>query len=649
MRLTKVGARAVLAAALVAGMVAGAPVTRGVPKAAAATTLPSGFQTQTVFSGLRQPTEFAFSSDGRVFVAEKAGKIKVFDGLDDTTPTVFADLSTKVYNYQDRGMLGLALAPNFPTDPYVYVLYSMDAPIGGTPPVWNDTCPTPPGQTVDGCVTGSRLSRLRANGNVMTGSEQVLVEDWCGQFPSHSIGTIAFGPDGALYAGGGDGASYNHADYGQSGGSSGSPTPKNPCGDPPGGVGATLTPPTAEGGALRAQDLVTANDPASLDGSIIRVDPTTGAPLPDNPNAAAADVNSRRIVAEGMRNPFRFAFRPGTTDLYIGDVGWNTWEEIDRHSDARAGVKNFGWPCYEGYSPQSGYQSLGLNTCNALYNATGSVTPPIYAYQHGGTMAPNDACPTGGGSVSGIAFYNGGSLPGPVGTYPAQYDGAMFFADYSRQCISVMFAGPDGIPDPSTTARFASDVGVAGAVALHTGPGGDLYYADIGGGTIGRIRYFPNNRPPVAKIVTDATSGALPLTVHFDGTGSTDADGEVLTYTWDLNGDGTFGDSTSAKPQFTYNDRASHVVSLRVTDTFGASDTAQVVINSGNRAPSVTLDSPTAGTTWSVGDTISFSATGTDPDDGTLPSSAYDWTVTLEHCPDGSLCYAHQIETFPGV
>ncbi len=80
-----------------------------------------------------------------------------------------------------------------------------------------------------------------------TGPEQVLINDWCQQFPSHSIGTVAFGPDGALYVSGGDGASFNFADYGQAGGTLvGTPTPVNPCNDP-----------ANEGGALRSQDIRT--------------------------------------------------------------------------------------------------------------------------------------------------------------------------------------------------------------------------------------------------------------------------------------------------------------------------------------------------------------------------------------------------------
>jgi hypothetical protein len=222
-----------------------------------ASTLPAGFQDTAALTGLVHPMVIQFAPDGRVFVAEKSGRIKVFDNLADTTPTVFADLTTQVDDYWDRGLLGMALPPTFPADPHVYVLYTYDAPVGGTAPVWNDACPTPPGPTTDGCVVSGRLSRLQASGNVMVGPEEVLINDWCQQHPSHSVGTLLFGADGALYVSAGDGAAFTLADYGQTGGGAGSPTPRNPCGDPPAGVGGVMSPPSAEGGALRSQDVRT--------------------------------------------------------------------------------------------------------------------------------------------------------------------------------------------------------------------------------------------------------------------------------------------------------------------------------------------------------------------------------------------------------
>src|SRR5690349_16721951 len=276
-------------------------------RSASAVALPTGFQEQIVFSGLNSPTNLEFAPDGRIFVAEKGGRIKVFDDLADTTPTVFADLSANVHNQWDRGLLGMALAPNFPTNPYVYVLYTYDAPPGQTAPVWNDVC----ANANDGrCVVTGRLSRLQANGNTMTGSEQVLLHDWCQQFPSHSVGDIAFGADGMLYVAAGDGASFSAVDYGQF--PSGAPT--NPCGDP--------------------------GDETQLDGTLLRLDPATGAAAPGNPNIASADPDTRRIVAHGLRNPYRITMRPGTNETWISDTGWNTWEEVNRVVNPTTGVTN---------------------------------------------------------------------------------------------------------------------------------------------------------------------------------------------------------------------------------------------------------------------------------------------------------------------
>ncbi len=126
----------------------------------------------------------------------------------------------------------------------------------------------------------------------MTGSEQVLIHNWCQQYPSHSVGDLKFGADGMLYASSGDGASYDFPDIGQTNG--------NPCGDP-----------ANEGGALRSQDIRTTADPAQLDGTVLRLDPLTGAAAPGNPNSGSADANARRIVATGFRNPFRMTMRPG--------------------------------------------------------------------------------------------------------------------------------------------------------------------------------------------------------------------------------------------------------------------------------------------------------------------------------------------------
>jgi hypothetical protein len=166
-----------------------------------ASTLPAGFTESIVFSGLVNPTNLEFAADGRVFVAEKSGVIKVYGSLADTSPASFSVLTTNVHNYWDRGLLGLALDPSLtnpalPLRPWVYVLYTYDHVLGGSGPVgsWQDGCPTPPGPTTDGCVVSGRLSRFTVSGKTISGPETVLIEDWCQQFPSHSIGALGFGP-----------------------------------------------------------------------------------------------------------------------------------------------------------------------------------------------------------------------------------------------------------------------------------------------------------------------------------------------------------------------------------------------------------------------------------------------------------------------
>ena len=611
------------------------------PAAGQAATYPVGFSEQTVFSGLTNPTAVRFASDGRVFVAEKSGLIKVFDSLSDPQPDLFADLRTQVHNFWDRGLLGLALDPSFPDSPHVYVLYTHDAAIGGTAPRWgapgatSDGCPNPPGATADGCVVSGRLSRLTAAGNSMVGTEQVLIEDWCQQYPSHSIGSLEFGPDGALYVSGGDGASFNFVDYGQDG------SPLNPCGDPPGGVGALLTPPTAEGGSLRSQDLRTPADATTLDGALLRVDPATGAALPDNPNAASGDPNARRIVAYGMRNPFRFGLRPGTGEVWIGDVGWNTWEEIQRLQAPTAAVVNFGWPCYEGAGRQGGYDSADLSICENLYAAgSGAVQTPFYAWNHSARVVAGETCPTGSSSAAGIAF-------APVdGGYPSEYRGGLFFADYSRDCIWAMLPGSDGVPHPDRLRTFAA--GAANPVNLQIGPGGDLFYVDFDGGTVRRVGFTPSNQSPTAVATATPTNGAAPLTVQFDGSQSSDPDpGDSLSYAWDLDGDGAYDDATAVAPTYTYASAGVYTASLRVTDGHGASGTAAVTITVGNTPPTATIGSPAAGTTWRVGDLIQFAGSATDAQDGPLPASALSWDLILHHCP--SNCHTHPLQSFNGM
>ena len=406
---------AVLFASAAVNIVAAAPATAAGP--------PPGFTDTVLIGDLKLPTNVAFAPDGRMFVNEKRGIVKVYDSASDTTADIVTDLRTQTWNYEDSGLNGLAVDPQFPARPYIYISYAYDAPPGGTAPTWgvagadDDACSR---TDVEHCVVQGRVARLTLSGNKAV-AHDVLFQASCHPWSSHAIDDVQFGPDGMLYATVGDGATSSFTDYGQRG---------NKCGDPPVPAGSTVSASTSEAGALRAQDLRTTGDPVGLNGTMVRISPDTGAAAPGNPLLSSADVNARRIIAHGLRNPFRFDFRPGTQEVYVADVGWNTYEEIDVIADVDDGVvENFGWPCYEGPARQGGYDGLNNNLCESLYTQ-GSAKPPYYAYTH------NDPFPTGGDCPDNDAGSNGGIRFYPGGSFPDEYDGALFFAVPVKDSVS---------------------------------------------------------------------------------------------------------------------------------------------------------------------------------------------------------------------
>jgi PKD repeat protein len=341
-------------------------------------------------------------------------------------------------------------------------------------------------------------------------------------------------------------------------------------------------------------------------------------------------------VAQGLRNPFRFTVRPGTSEIWVSDVGWGTWEEIDRVTNPTAAVTNFGWPCYEGAEGMSSYDNANLNLCESLYSGGGH-TDPYFTYEHDSQVVPGETCPTGSSSVTGSAFY-----PTSGGPYPAAYRGALFFADYSHDCIWAMKPSTTGgLPSTSNIETFGA--AAAGPTDLAIGPGDELYYTDHLGGTVRRVRYFPANQPPMAVISAAPTSGPAPLAVNLAGTGSTDpdpADQGRLTYRWDFTDDGTL-DATTPTANFNYPSAGVYTARLTVADTLGATGTATVTITAGSSAPTAFIDAPPAGLTWAVGDTISFSGHATDPGQGNLPASALTWQLRMQHSSTVNNCHTH--------
>ena len=335
-----------------------------------------------------------------------------------------------------------------------------------------------------------------------------------------------------------------------------------------------------------------ARDLNDLRGKILRIN--RDGTIPANNPFVGQSGKRPEIWAWGLRNPFRTSVDPANGNLYIADVGEGRWEEID------AGIPgaDYGWPCFEAWQT--------FASCTP----TGD-TKPIYAYDHGW-----------GDSVIGGPVYR-------AGAFPADYDGAYFFGDYGGNWIRRARIAVDGtLTDVEMFMPDASSV-----VDMAVSPAGCLTWVSIGGLGVHNVCYVGgNNGQPQAVASAIPLSGLAPLSVQFDGSASSDPDQDPLTYAW------TFGDSTTSSavsPQHTYTTTGVRQATLTVNDGRGAansSDSApplRIVV--GNRSPSGTITTPPAGARYNAGATISYAGTATDAEDGTLPASAFSWTIVFHH------------------
>jgi glucose/arabinose dehydrogenase len=375
------------------------------------------FAANTYAGGLSAPTAMSFSPDGRLFVTEKGGTVRVItpNGATGTLQsTPFVTLSG-VDSAGERGAIGLAFAPDFASSQRVYVHYTSTA--GGS---------------------HGRVSYFTASGNVASGAETPILNlpNLSGA-TNHNGGAIHFGPDGNLYVAVGENA--------------------NPA---------------------LSQDL------SSPLGKILRLT-AEGATPADNPFVGTSGADAR-VWALGLRNPFTFAFQPGTGLMYVNDVGQNTWEEVNVGGAGR----NYGWGSGGGANEGPFTPTGGLS----------GFTPPLFAYGHGsGTSLGN--------SIAGGAFYN------PVTSlFPSQFTGDYFYADFVNGWIRYLDAGT------ANSNLLVSGFGSNSLVDLQVGPDGALYYLNISNGTVGRIAYtgaaVAVPEPGTAALTALGLAGVLTVVRH---------------------------------------------------------------------------------------------------------------------------------------
>ena len=378
-----------------------------------ATTLPPGFSETPIATDLPSPTAMAFSPDGRLFVCQQGGQLRVIkNGA--LLPTPFVSLTVDANG--ERGLLGVTFDPDFASNQFVYVYYTAT-----TPTIHN------------------RVSRFIANGDVaLAGSEVVILELNNLGASNHNGGAIHFGPDGKLFVATGENA-----------------TPSN------------------------AQSL------NNLLGKILRINADGSIPA-DNPFFNTAQGTNRAIWALGLRNPYTFAFQPGTGRMFINDVGANSWEEINV---GQAGG-NYGWPMCEGSCGNPGF----IN--------------PLFAYPHNS------------GSITGCAITGGAFYNPPVNQFPATYSGTYFFADFCTGFIKRV--------DPTTAALSDFATGVAGPVDLKIGQDGALYYLARNVGRVFRVQFdsapvTPEIRLSASSYTANESDGNAIVTITRSGNTSTGA------------------------------------------------------------------------------------------------------------------------------
>lgn len=484
-----------------------------------AATLPTGFTETSLTGALANPTALAFAPDGRAFVAQQGGQLRVVkNGALLTQPF----LTLSVNSSGERGLLGVAFDPQFASNGYVYVYYTTSSS-----PIHNRV---------------SRFTASTSNPDVAAGGETVLLDlPALSSATNHNGGAIHFGNDGKLYIAVGENA--------------------NPS------LAPSLTSPF---------------------GKILRINSDGSIPA-DNPFVSQTSGVNQAIWARGLRNPFTFAINRANGRIHVNDVGQDSWEEVN------LGVagSNYGWPSVEGNNPPG----------------VAGMRYPIYAYQNAGSNC----------AITGGAFYSPATS-----NFPAEYSGRYFFGDFCGGFLRTLAP-----PDYTQATGFAT--GISGLVDIQVAPDGTLHYLARRSGSDGelkRVRYTAGTAPTITSQpanVTVAAGQSATFSVTASGTAP-------LRYQWQRNGANVSG-ATSASYTLT-TAAADNGASFRavVSNDFGSatSNAATLTVTGGN-APTATITTPTAGTTYRGGQAFTFSGTASDPEDGTLPASAFTWRVDFHH------------------
>ncbi len=560
-----------------------------------AQTLANALSTPILVDDLPQVTALAFTPDqAMLFAATKDGKLYAYDVDSAAELTrragVVLNISSRLCEESERGLLGIAIDPAFATNRYLYMFYTYDKGVIGA----NRCIRHTDGAAASAQTPVNRVSRftLGVDGLISMSTEKVLVDNILSNAGNHNAGDLHFGKDGYLYISTGDGG----CDYAGSG-----------CG---GGNNAARDIHMLLGKILRinpnpanAADRVPATNPFASSGVTCALVGT-----------GTAGKHCRETYAYGLRNPFRMAFDPNAsgTRFFINDVGQNSYEELNL---GEAGV-DYRWNICEGL-----HVTNSSNLCPA---PVGQQRHPIHEYAHNEVASNGNVSTDGCTSITAAAFV-------PNGVWLAEYDNAYLFSDY---VCGKTFALIPNASQGYTRELLSAETSGAVDLDFGPGPGGPaLYIADIVNNKIIRIILLSgaNNKP---NAIMSASPRYGSLTVNFDASGSSDPNGDSLVYEWDF-GDGQSQQSLVPTLRHTYSAHGSYTATLRVRDIHDAfSRTVSILIQTDNTPPNPTIELPTSSTTFKVGQTITLRGRASDAQDGTVPDTGLVWTVILHHRAD---------------
>lgn len=612
----------------------------------------SSFEKVTLNDRPGEPMDLAVLPDLRVLHTARTGELRIHDpntGLN----TIAATLN--VYRHDEEGLQSVAIDPNFKSNKWVYLYYSppLNTPVDdpATPNVNEGDAPFVGTDADFAPFRGAiRLSRFKLVGNTLDlGSEQQIIDVPVDRgICCHVGGNIDFDNQGNLYLSTGDDTNPFFSDgY--------TPIDERPDRNP----------------AFDAQR--TAGNTNDLRGKLLRIRVKTGGgyTVPAGNLFPAGTPQTRpEVYAMGLRNPFRFSVNRETGEIYLADYSPDAQQPNPLRGPAGQGKwavirspGNYGWPyCataelpYVDYDFATGVSGAPFDCANPVnespHNTGLRELPPVaqpdvwYSY---GLSANFPELGTGGIGPMGGPAYDYDSKSKSVNRWPVYYDGVPLFFEWTRDYVKEFRLDQAGnVADINPVLpSFIFD----NPMSMEFGPDGALYVLEYGDGffaenpeaQLSRIDFVRGGRTPVPVVSATPTNGAVPLTVRFSSSGTSDPDGDTLKYAWDFDADGKV-DSTQPNPTYTYLKNGVFDATLTVTDPSGRSASASVQIIVGNTAPIVELTtSPAPGEPFAFGDTVTFHVTVTDPEDGQIDCSRVTVTYILGHEQHG-----HPLSTSAG-